>query len=442
MTMKPNSALVDKLSRRWSGDGWRLPAPARGRIKARFGLLSSAPAAPRGSLLPLLLLLIGLLWGCGSPDPLRPNTYAFSISPGNTFALHEGQRIPSPKLVRQLDATRLLFLGEHHTEPRSHAFQREILELLVARGRKVTVALEMLPPSANDALDGWRSGQLDEEKFLENSKWYSTWAFSWSYYRQLFETIRDHKIPVRGVNAEKATREAVRKGDLSKLEPAVREDLTPLAPELAPHTLYLQDVLGKAGHGGDVSADSPLFQSYRRVQWMWDRLMGARSARLAEKAGKKGIVVVLIGSGHLAYKLGANLQAARGSNVSQLTVWDDVVERNSRRLYPVPVGMADLVRIYEKPKRPLIIPNLRGLKLEKTPEGVRIARVSGWSGKELKDLEKGDIVITFGGIHPESPTALRLAYEGLTIGTKALWEVQRGEEVVTLNLEVERPFIP
>ena len=283
-------------------------------------------------------------------------------------------------------------------------------------------------------------GRLEELEFLERSGWYEHWGFPWGHYRALFDLLRRRRTPLRGVNAEKATRAAVRKGDVSGLASALREEIGPLAASPEAHGAYLLDVLRASGHGAGLAPDTPAFQAYRRVQVLWERLIGLRAARLAERSAERGIVVVLIGSGHLAYGLGANLQAARAGALAQLSIWDDVVAKSSgQRRYPVPVGMADLVRIYERDPAARNYPSLLGLQLEREAEGLRVKAIRVPEGSPLRALRAGDTILTLDGKPVSTPTALRLAYERLPPDGTAKLGLRRAGCELTVELRLAPP---
>ncbi|MCZ6644880.1 MAG: ChaN family lipoprotein [SAR324 cluster bacterium] len=369
---------------------------------------------------------------------VRTRGYAYLAPPEVTFDLAQGRPIDSDGLARRLARTRLLFLGEHHTEPRSHAFQLETIKLLLKRGRQVTVALEMFPPSANEALQAWRSGDAQELEFLERSGWYRNWGFPWSHYRELFLLLRRHSVPMRGINAERKTREAARKGDLSSLSSDLQEEIGPLADSPQPHDAYLLDMLRASGHGGEMSADAPAFQAYRRVQVLWERLMGRRAALLAEQAGAEGIVVVLIGSGHLAYGLGANLHAARAGVLAQLSIWDNVVTKApGRQRYAVPLGVADLARIYLRDPAEKGYPTLLGIKLELQGSDLRVKGTQLPAHAPLAALKTGDVILALNGLPVTTPTALRLAYERLPLDSTARLKLRREGRELTLEVPVK-----
>ena len=431
------------------------------------------------------------LAGCsptGEGALYRPRTYAFPVPPEVTFDLRSGQEIPDAELAGRLSHVRVLFLGEYHDEPRSHAFQARVISLLKAAGRDVTVALEMLTPEADKALEGWRTGKLSEPDFLEQSRWYRRWGFPWQIYKPVFDLVRKHKLPIHGINAEEAERAAARKDDLSGLSPAQQQEIGDLRQTIRPHTMQLEDMLSATRHGGSLRAGSEKFESMRRVQWLWERLMGQRAARLAEAAeGKsqasqnRSIVVVLIGSGHLRNGLGAQLHAARTTPLPTLSVVDKIVSKDDGPLYPVAVGTGDLVRVYARPPAPPEIPTLAGLKLVATnqpedpsstpdreeppagqqnkaedgkhgdamtnkadqspaapePQGVKIAAIAPYRKATWPEFQPNDILTHLNGKAVGSPTHLRLAWENLKVGETVELKLVREEKPVTIELVVK-----
>lgn len=397
--------------------GWHTPAWAELAVVLPAVLLAS--------------LLAVLLAGCsGATLPAgQALSYTYPVPPDTTFDLRRGEPIAAEQLPARLAGVRLLFLGEHHTEPRSHAFQRELLERLAAGGRPLAVALEMFPPDVDPVLEEWRQGRLDELTFLERSDWYGHWGFAWAHYRALFLALRERHVTLHGVNATREQREAVRAGKTAELPADVRALLGDVEATVPPHETYLLQTLRDVGHGGDLRPDSDGFRRFYRVQRLWDRLMGVRAALLAERQPPDGLTVLLVGSGHLAWGLGANLQALRESALPQLSMWDALVTPDAldaQGRYPVALGMADWVRVYARAGDPPDYPTLSALRLEPEVEGVRVRAVHAFGGSELKALQPDDLILGLNGAPPRSPTALRLAYEGLPFDRPARFTVRRG----------------
>ena len=379
----------------------------------------------------------------------RPHTYAFPVPPEVTFDLEAGQPVPDEQLAQRLNNVRLLFLGEFHNQERSHAFQEKIIRELIKSGRKVTIGLEMFPPQSNKALDAWRKGKISEVDFLDQSEWYTNWGFPFAHYRPLFKMIQEIKLPAYGINASKETRKAVRESvknkGLKDLSPEIQKEIGDLEASLKPHTLQLQDALNATGHGGLMKPGSDRFESFRRVQWLWERLMGSRAAKLAEEKekahGPKSIVVVLIGSGHLRNGLGANLQAARTSPLPLHTVVDEMVtpSKTKNPVYPVAIGTGNWVRVYEDSPKPKAYPALVGLKLEKADQGVKIISISIFRKKMWKDLKKDDLITQLNNTPITQPTQLRLLYENLPLDTTAKLHITRENKKITLEIKTQAP---
>ena len=370
-----------------------------------------------------------------------PRGYFYRVPPGQTFDFATARVIGPEAQAERLADVRLLFLGEQHAHLLSHSAQLEVLRLLKSQGRAITVALEMLPDSTNEALEAWRLGSLDEAEFLERSNWYDNWGHPWRAYRELFLWLRENRIPTRGVNVDHTARAAVRKGDLSTLPEALRKEAGDLDAILEPHRDYLLDTLRETGHAGEIRLDSPTFRSMLRVQTLWDRIMGGRAAKLALSQPPEGIVVALIGSGHLVWRLGANLRAAQAGLLRQLSLWDSTVARSQLDLAgraPVSVGISDWARIYVAEDAPRGFPALRGFELRPEAGGVAVASRSPFSPPYTRSIQAGDVIVSVMGRAVRSAAGLRMEFEALAWDAPAEVAIVRAGQPLTLTLRPAR----
>jgi hypothetical protein len=394
---------------------------------------------------------------CTASGPEAPRAYRYAVPLGQTFDLAAGRALTEAEEAQRFAgpaAPRLVFLGEHHGDPRSQAFQARFLRALAAQGHAVTVALEMFPPQADAALEAWRSGRLTEADLVEQSRWYETWGFPWTAYRPLFETLRELRLPAHGVNVDEATRKAVRESLTGALPPELKAEIGDLDLGVAPHRDYFADSLTGAGRGDPAHAaprslEDPGFLRMQRIQVLWDTAMGVRAARLADAAPPGSVVVTILGSGHVAYGLGANLRAARVSALPRLTVWDDLAPKDAldgAGRVPVPVGMADWVRVYPEDDTLPGTPSLAGVKLAQDPAGAKVeaVRPPGASerlspGDPRRVFQPGDIVQALDGEPVASPARLRLRVEALPWERPARVTVLRGGAAVDLTFVPRRP---
>ena len=266
-------------------------------------LLLALPA--RASTDKLLHLAIG--------DPARKDHVAPVVLDGITDT-STGELITPADLVARLRDTQLLLIGEEHTSVEFHNVQLCVLRALVASGRHVMIGLEMYPYTEQRVLDLWRDPKVTEEAFLDQSHWYDNWGYNWVYYREIFMLAREHHVPMYAVNTPREVVSAVRKKGLANLTP---EEAAHIPKEIdvdnADHMTFFKTTFeGEAGpiHGGGMGED--MWKNMLSAQCTWDATMGFNSVQALKKANDpKAIMVVLVGSGHVAYGLGIERQAKK-----------------------------------------------------------------------------------------------------------------------------------
>ncbi|MDE0246059.1 MAG: ChaN family lipoprotein, partial [Gammaproteobacteria bacterium] len=135
----------------------------------------------------------------GIGDSERKGRHASVVLDGITDT-GTGHLLTPVELAERLADTRILFIGEDHTDMDFHRVQARILEELHRAGREVMIGLEMYPYTRQASLNDWSAGSLTEEEFVESSDWYENWGYRWDYYRRIFLFARDNGIPMFGVN--------------------------------------------------------------------------------------------------------------------------------------------------------------------------------------------------------------------------------------------------
>jgi uncharacterized iron-regulated protein len=353
------------------------------------------------------------------------------VKVGEVLDLAQGRTVTTSELAPRLGSARIVFVGEAHDEVSSRRFQVQVIETLLAQDREVFVALEMFPPGANEALADWSRGNLSEKEFLARSGWYESWGFPWSTYRDLFLGFRDKHLPVRGINV---TREQRKLGSEGSLDPALREEVGDLDLTVEPHRRYLSDALNDSDHPGSHAFDSPEFLRYLRIQVLWDHVMGTRAAKLLQAGSSRAVVVVLIGSGHLEYQLGANMRAARARpDLVQITLLDRIVTAEDigmDGLAAVPVGLADIVRVDRQTDLGAKPGSLSQLRLSAAPGGVKVDSVRAFPEGAVEGFKAGDLIQSLNSKAYADPFDLRLAYEQIPPAGSAEWTILRDGKTV------------
>ncbi|MEM6794910.1 MAG: ChaN family lipoprotein [Acidobacteriota bacterium] len=220
-----------------------------------------------------------------------------------------GEALDPAELPKLLAKTRLLLIGESHTSTEFHRVQEIVLRELHKAGRKVVIGLEMMPTDQQGSLDRWVAGELSEREYLEAGDWYGHWGYHWEYYRPIFQLARQNSIAMRGLNVPRDLVSQVRAEGFDGLE---KEDRARLPPEIDLPTdefrrLFLSYF--PSDGGGVHQLEGEMLEGFLLAQTAWDAAM-AWAAVEALRADPEAMVVVLVGSGHVAYGLGIARQAA------------------------------------------------------------------------------------------------------------------------------------
>jgi uncharacterized iron-regulated protein len=372
-------------------------------------------------------------------DPARRNRKAPVRLDGITDT-RAGEIIAAGELARRLADVRVLFIGEEHTNGEFHRVQLRVIEALHAAGRKVIVALEMFPWTTTAPLERWSRGELSEAQFLDEAAWYESWSHHWNGYREIFGFARDHHLRMVGINAPREVVRSVRAKGLDSLDAETRKRMPPKID------------IGSADHRALVasyfSADDPLHskmspeqaEGLYQAQVTWDAAMGWNAGQaLSTPPDPKEIVVVLIGSGHVAYGLGAERQLAphfQGRIASLIPV--TVREADGTPVPTVSAGYANFlwgVPWTAQPTDPVLGVSLMG-RLGKEPG--QIIQIDEGSTAEQAGLKVGDILRELDGTKIDGTTALQRKTGGYRWGDGARLLIERDGKAQTLDIVFRR----
>jgi aminopeptidase N len=354
-----------------------------------------------------------------------------------------GDLVTPDELAARLDGVSLLFVGESHTDFEFHRVERRVIQELQRRGRPVLVGLEMYPATAEAQqwLDRWSEDRgLDEQSFVDQSHWYRSWGYNWRYYRDIFLDARESGTRLYGVNVPRAVVQTVRLKGEDALTPAERA-LLPARVDTASaeHQQLFRAFFGEADslHGNMPEA---MFQAMYRAQCTWDAAMGWNALRaLRDHGADKAIVVVLIGSGHVAYGLGAERQARlwfTGRTASLVPV--SVREEGEPPVAAVQASYADFVWGLPPTTEP-IYPSV-GISTpeQKTGERFKVIAVAKDSPAAAAGFELGDELVSIDGEPCSDKETMNRVVAGKRWGDVVVYELVRGATPLTLTVSLRR----
>jgi uncharacterized iron-regulated protein len=369
-------------------------------------------------------------------DPERRTRDARVVLDGITDTA-AGEVLSTGQIASRLRDTRLLLIGESHTTMDFHRVQLRVIRALHEAGRKVMIGLEMFPYTEQKALDNWRDGLLTEAGFLTLARWYEFWGYHWGYYRDIFVYARDNRIPMYGVNTPREVVTAVRQKGIANVPEKDRQYLPPkIDVDSADHLAFFQASFDEdnAMHGGMPEA---MLKSMQAAQATWDASMGYNSVRVLKDAPADSIMVVLVGSGHVAYGVGIERQAKQwfdGKITTLIPV--PVLDSDEKPVTAVKASYANFVWgiPYEGDS---LYPSL-GFSTTETAGVRKIIAIEKDSAAARSGFQVNDQVLSLDGI----PTPGRETWNRLMAaknwGDTAVVTVKRGEAEVRISAELRR----
>ena len=351
-----------------------------------------------------------------------------------------GDVLTPQEMAERLADTRILFIGENHTDMDFHRVQARIIEALHRNGREVMIGLEMYSYTRQQFLDEWSDGLLTEQEFIDLSGWYESWSYRWDYYRRIFLFARDNGIQMLGVNIPRDQVKTVRMEGFEGLN----DEQAAHMPEFVNTDSDEHRQLFRAYFEDDDALHAAIseeqWDGMYRAQCTWDAAMGW-NARLAleQYGGEDAIMVVLIGAGHVTYGLGAERQ-----------IKDEFTGRISS-LVPVPVRDDDNEPVDEvrasyanfiwgvPPETESLYPSL-GVSLMGSigSAPTTVIQVSDDSVAQRAGIQIGDVLLYLDDAELDSSVALRKQIALYDWGDSAVLGYEREGEIQTLDIHFRR----
>jgi len=270
----------------------------------------------------LSFLILGILFSnCIKKGPVPPwlskiSMLQIPIGPEEIFRLPKGDSITFEELFRDLQTTRIIFVGESHDQIEHHRIQARLLQELIVRGRKVGVAMEMFTRSQQPILDQWSQGLLTEEKFLKEVQWETTWGIDYQLYKEILDKAKNHRIKVLGLNVPRDLVRRVAQNGIKKLTSEDKKQLPEMDLTDQQHRAYIKSIY--KSHQGGVAEE---FENFYEAQSLWDEGMAETlSDFLKSPEGEGTTFLVFTGNGHVVFDFGIPKRLYRRVPVSFKTI--------------------------------------------------------------------------------------------------------------------------
>ena len=243
------------------------------------------------------------------------------VAPGRWQEPGYGEIEPAALMTR-MSRQAVVLLGETHGSAAHHVWQVDTLRALHARRPRLVVGLEMLPRSAQPALDAWGRGEISEQQLFERTEWQRVWGVPAALYAGIFRFARDQAVPLRALNIERRIVREVSRLGLAAAPAADREGVGDPAGASTAYRDWLKQ-MWSAHMPATRQASDDAFPRFLDGQLLWDRAM-AEALAGALRDHPEALVVGLMGSGHVMHGYGVEhqLRALGVSDVGSLLPWD------------------------------------------------------------------------------------------------------------------------
>jgi hypothetical protein len=104
------------------------------------------------------------------------------------------------EILAEAQDCNLIWVGDYHALPASQTYAAELLTEIAQTKGNVALAVEPVFAESQKTLDLWMSGKISEREFLDRIRYDEEWGCDWAGYKAIFDTARQLRIPVYGVD--------------------------------------------------------------------------------------------------------------------------------------------------------------------------------------------------------------------------------------------------
>jgi uncharacterized iron-regulated protein len=278
--------------------------------------------AVRSLLLAFLLACGGSNGGKARSGDVRPRRgIAAAALPYSVLDARTGRQIDVATFWNQVAGSRVVCVGEEHTNPHHHWFQLDVVTQLIAKKRTpLALGMEMFQRPFQGVLDDYAARAIDEAALLARSGYEERWGYDYGLYGPTIDRARDGGAALLALNAPRELTKAVVRRGIEGLSPDEARQLPELVLDDRQHRAWFDATMEEmgGGHGHSTSAPAepatapdpppagvaasaqPKMPSMDRIytaQVVWDESMADGAATWA-KAQPAGELVLLAGNGH------------------------------------------------------------------------------------------------------------------------------------------------
>ena len=256
------------------------------------------------------------LSACAHPSQMSNASTPLSAAPPaftnlRIYDTKAARFVPFSRLAHAMRGVDVVFFGEQHDDPATHAAELAVLATLGAR-EQVVLSMEMFERDVQPLLDRYLAGAVNEKDFLAGSR---PWDRYTTDYRGMVELARIRGWPVVAANVPRRIASAVNKLGLAVLDTINATERAYAAKDNScPKDAYYKKFVGEmTGHGANAGpqlSEASMDRIYQ-AQCVKDETMGESVAAALVKGGRGAVVFHVDGQFHSDGRMGTVERARR-----------------------------------------------------------------------------------------------------------------------------------
>lgn len=346
---------------------------------------------------------------------------AAAPSPESLDAIDLHNTLSLDRLVPELAAKRVVFIGEMHDRYDNHLNQLEIIKRLHQLDPNLAIGVEYFQQPFQAQVDDYIAGRTTERQFLQGTDYFQEWGYDYRLYAPIFRFAREQRIPVRALNVPAALASAVAKVGVAGLSAGQR---TYLPKQIGPADEAYRSRLREAFEEHKTSKPDA-FEHFVEAQLVWDEGM-AESAATYLNAHQGSRMVVLAGAGHIEFGTGIPQRLERRTNATYSIVLNSGIE--------VEPHIADYILLSSKQELPPA--GVLGISLEEKDGQCRVRSLNRGEASEKAGLKKGDVLVEVDHVTINKPADVRAVLWDKKPGDRVQVAVRRKSATRTFDVEL------
>ena len=233
-------------------------------------------------------------------------------SRGITCSINSGSFALKPKRQKLSDTykeivkSRVVFIGEMHTEFASHLNQLKIIKAMYKNNPKLSIGMEMFQKPFQKYLDAYIDGKISEKEMLIKTEYFKRWKYDYELYRPIMLFAKKKHIPIIALNIDREITGVVVSQGLDALSETQREEVPNSINFSNPeYKKYLKSIFSM-----HQSKKFKNFDEFCHAQLIWDETMAKNIVEYLNENSNHSMAV-LAGNGHVMFGHGIPSRIAR-----------------------------------------------------------------------------------------------------------------------------------